>query len=341
MAKKTIEEVREFIKKYSDGKCELISEEYINKKTPLKIRCSCGNVFERKFQNLNKYYIQCKECTNKMRSSKYRTSIDEVIFKINSTGCEYISGEYLNENSLLTIKCRCGNVFNKSFAKFSSGQDRCPECGNKKLSDSKIKYTLEDVQKVISEKGYKLLEEQYLGAHEKMRCICSKGHEFDLVFSQYLSGCSGCTKCAIAERSGTKHPNYTGGNSKVLEALRKCIDSWKKDIMELYDYECPITGEKKDLSVHHLISFANILDICSKKCNVPIHKKLKDYDDYEDFVLLKNTVISFHEKRTGILISSRIHSDFHKEYGSKNNTQEQFNEFLQLKYNTCLGKILK
>ena len=46
-----------------------------------------------------------------------------------------------------------------------------------------------------------------------------------------------------------------------------------------------------------------------------------------------------HEKRTGILISSRIHSDFHKEYGSKNNTQEQFNEFLQLKYNTCLGKI--
>lgn len=341
MAKKTIEEVREFIKENSDGKCELLSDVYINKRTPLKIKCSCGNVFERKWENLNKNFIQCKDCTNKMRSEKYRASLNDLIEKINSTGCEYISGEYVNGRSLLTIKCRCGKIFKKSYDKFSAGQDRCPDCGNENVCQSKIKYTLEDVQKRISERGYVLLEKEYLGAHEKMRCKCSKGHEFDLVFSQYLNGCSGCNKCAIVAKSGVNHPNYNGGNSKVIEALRNCIESWRKHIIELYNFECPISGEIEELEVHHLQSFSDILDICSKKCGVPIYKKLNQYSNYDDFATLKDTVIEYHNRSTGILLSSNIHSEFHNEYGKENNTPEQFDEYLRKKFNTCLKEVMK
>lgn len=341
MAKKTIEEVREFIRENSNGKCELLSDVYVNNRTPLKIKCSCGNVFERSLANLNVNFIQCKDCTNKMRSKKYSASLSDIIEKINSTGCEYISGEYINGKSLLTIKCRCGKIFKKSYAKFSSGQDRCPDCGNEIVRNSKIKYTLEDVQKKISERGYVLLEKEYLGAHEKMRCRCSKGHEFDLIFSQYLKGCSGCNKCAIISKSGINHPNYSGGESKVIEALRNCVDSWRKGIIELYDYKCPISGEEKDLEVHHLRDFSQILDICSKKCGIPIHKKLKEYSNYDDFVLLKDTIIEYHNNKTGILISSKIHSDFHKEYGKDNNTAEQFDEFLKENFDTCLEKVMR
>ena len=341
MAKKTIEEVREFIRKNSDGKCELLSDVYIDKKTPLKIRCSCGNVFERKWENLNKNFIQCKECTNKMRSEKYRTSLEDVINHINSTGCEYIYGEYINQNSLLKIRCRCGKIFTKRYGKFLSGQDRCPDCGNENTRISKIKYTLEEVQNKISEKGYVLLEKEYLGAHEKMRCRCSKGHEFDLVFSQYLKGCSGCNKCAIVSKSGVNHPNYNGGNSKVMEALRNCIEHWRKDTIKLYDYKCPISGETEELEVHHLQSFTDILNICSKKCGVPVRKKLNQYSDYDDFVTLKDTVIQYHDMKTGILISSNIHSDFHNKYGKENNTQEQFDEYLRSNFNVSLKDIQK
>ena len=130
MAKKTIDEVREFIFQNSSGKCELLSEEYINKKTPLKIRCSCGNIFERKWENINKDFIQCKNCTNKYRSEKYSLSQQQIINEINSTGCKYIDGKYTNNKSLLTIQCRCGKIFEKDYASFSSGADRCPDCGN-------------------------------------------------------------------------------------------------------------------------------------------------------------------------------------------------------------------
>ena len=54
MAKKTIEEIREYVKNNSDGKCELLSKEYHDKKTPLILKCSCGNIFERKWENFSK-----------------------------------------------------------------------------------------------------------------------------------------------------------------------------------------------------------------------------------------------------------------------------------------------
>lgn len=340
MAKKTIEEVREFIKENSNGKCELLSNEYINNKTPLLIRCSCGNIFERKFSNINKNFIQCKECTNKMRSEKYRESIEVVINTINSTGCEYISGKYENERSLLKIRCRCGKIFEKSYAKFISGQDRCPDCGNENVRNSKIKYTVEDIQKRIAEKGYVLLEKEYLGAQEKMRCRCSKGHEFDLVFSQYLIGCSGCSKCAHIEKSGKNHPNYNGGNSKVSEALRNCIDSWRNEIMKTYNFHCPISGDIDNLVVHHLESFSDIVKKCSEIANVPIYKKINEYKDYSDFVLLKDTIINYHTGKIGILISKKIHSDFHKKYGTANNTAEQFDEYLKKEFGIRLEDVM-
>lgn len=340
MAKKTIEEVREFIFNNSNGKCELLSEEYVNKKTPLKIKCGCGNVFERKWENLNKDFVQCKECTNEYRSEKYSFSRKQIIDAINSTGCKYIGGEYVNNRSLLTIQCRCGNVFKKDYARFSSGANRCPECGNENTRKSKIKYSIQDVQEKISEKGYILLETEYLGAHEKMRCKCSKGHEFDLVFSQYLKGCSGCNKCAVFLKSGKTHCNYKNGNSKVSEALRNTIDTWKKRIAELYDNKCPITGDESDLVVHHIVSFSVIVRTASEKCGVPVLKRIKEYDQYEDFAKLKDEIVLLHNSEVGILISGKIHSLFHRKYGAEA-TKDDFIKFLKEDYNTDLCDIIR
>ena len=40
--------------------CELISKEYKNNTTPLKVRCKCGNIFETTYQNIQKGTHQCK-----------------------------------------------------------------------------------------------------------------------------------------------------------------------------------------------------------------------------------------------------------------------------------------
>jgi hypothetical protein len=340
MAKKTIEEVREFIFQNSNGECELLSKEYENKKTPLKIRCRCGNVFERKWENLNKNFIQCKDCTNKHRSEKYSFSQEYIIDKINSTGCKYISGEYVNSRSLLTIQCRCGKIFKKDYCNFSAGADRCPDCGNENTRKSKIKYSLQDVKEKISERGYVLLEKEYLGAHEKMLCKCSQGHEFYLVFSQYLKGCSGCQICSWKKNSGKGHVFYKNGESKVTDALRDSVDGWRNNLLQIYNNKCPITGSS-DVVTHHLYPFAKILKECSLKTGVPILKRIGDYKDYEDFAKLKESVVEYHwENDIGIVISKELHDLFHNAYGDKDNTIEQFDEFLKEKYNINLKDVL-
>lgn len=132
MSKYTIDDVKNYIHDITDGKCEVTSDKYINSTTLLNIKCGCGNIFHKDFAHIKRkrnVQLQCEECLKNELSKKFRQDINNVIKYIDSTGCEYISGEYINSNSLLTIRCRCGNIFNKSFNKFKSGQDRCPDCG--------------------------------------------------------------------------------------------------------------------------------------------------------------------------------------------------------------------
>ena len=111
----------------SDGLTKLISEEYINSTTPLLLQCGiCGKVFSRDYDHIKRGRVWCQECAYKIASDEQKLSLGYVKQVIVEHGCEYISGEYINSESKLTIKCACGNIFQKSFHKFMSGQDRCP-----------------------------------------------------------------------------------------------------------------------------------------------------------------------------------------------------------------------
>lgn len=119
MAKHTYEYVKNYINEKSNGECQLLSTEYVNSTTPLALKCKCGNVFHSNFNKLRNSLFICKNCRNELASKRYRTKLEDVIEYINNTGCEYISGEYKNNSSLLTIKCNCGNLFQKT-STFSS-----------------------------------------------------------------------------------------------------------------------------------------------------------------------------------------------------------------------------
>lgn len=340
--KLTIEYIKEFVERETNGKCNIIDNIYINDREKLNVKCKCGNVFQRDFAHIRRGQFFCNECKKKLFSEKYRADVEDIISKINATGCEYISGEYINGNSILTIRCRCGNVFKKSYAKFSSGQDRCPDCGKESLRQSKFKYSVDYVKEKLSEKGFSMVDEkEYIDCAKPFRCICKRGHEVNIKFLYFLHGQSGCKKCANIEQGSSKHWNYKNGNSNVEEALRQSIYSWKKDVLEMYENKCAVTKSKENVIVHHLVDFYTLLEDASRELNIPVHEHIGDYEKYEDFVLLKDKLVEKHTKEIGIAITRKVHVEFHKECECEKATPEKFDKFLREKYNTCLQEAQK
>lgn len=336
-----IEYVKDFVCKKTNGSCEVLSEEYINNRTPLAIRCSCGNIFYRQFCKLRSREIQCIDCKNKKASERYRLDTEYVISQINSNGCEYISGVYENQNSLLTIKCNCGKIFKKSYVKFSSGQNRCPDCGNKALRQSKIKYTIDDVKNELESKGYRILDENlYVDSITPFECVCKRGHHVNIKFIYFLNGKSGCKKCADIEKGSINHWNYDNGNSKVLEALRHSIYFWRKEVRAKYGNKCLVTGASKNVIVHHLVDFKTILDESSKELGIPVHEYIGEYKNYDDFVSLKNRVIEKHTTSIGIPITRKVHVQFHTKHKGECVTPKMFLDFAEEYYGVLLQKIV-
>lgn len=329
--KLTYEYVKNFIKEQSGGDCELLSNEYVNSSTPLALKCKCGNVFYKPFNNCSNGYFVCKDCLNKIRSQKYRKDFQEIKSFIEENGCQYISGEYENSTSLLTLKCKCGNLFQKNYNLFKRGQRQCPKCGAESSRQSKFKYNIESVREILLKKGYTLLDDNYINCQTPIKCVCSRGHNVSIVFNQFLAGCSGCNTCAIINRSGKNSRLYKGGESEVLDNFRRIIKSWKIEVAKKYNYRCALTGAKYDCVVHHLIPFKKIVEESCKELNLPLHRKLKDYS-IEEYKNLEALVLKKHTLDVGILLQRKVHAKFHSIYGVKNTTIKQFNEFIKNHY---------
>lgn len=331
MGKKlTYEYVKTFIENKSNGKCELLSKDYKNSISLLKLKCKCGNIFYAKFNKLKKSQLICKECVNKQFSEKYRHDIQTIKDFIKEMGCEYVGGEYINVKSLLTIKCKCGNLFQKSFLHFKRGQIYCLECSKEKVKKAKIKYTKEVACEILQNKGLKLCGE-YVDASHEIECVCEKGHKFKTKLYLVLYNNFGCLECSKQYYVGENANHYKGGESEVLDRLRKILKDWKINVAKKYNFSCCLTKTKKDCVVHHLIPFMQIVKSSCEELGLELHKKIKDYTPNE-LKKLEQLVLQKHTLDIGVLLQRKVHTKFHTIYGKVGNTKEQFEEFAKKYY---------
>lgn len=326
MKKYSYIDIKNIIKEKSNGECELISLTYENSHTPLLLKCKCGNEFKRTWNKLRNSQYICMQCIHKNYAKNYSSKIEKVIEFIESKNCKYIDGVYENVYSKLKLQCSCGEIFVKDFNHFRRGQNRCPKCGNESLKTSKKKYDLEFCRKKFADKGYTLLENQYINCTQPMKCICKRGHEVELKLMLFLRGQSGCHQCQVIEQSGEGHWNYKGGESEVLDALRKSIKEWKLQILKRDNYRCVITDRHDQLEVHHLKSFMTIVKETCDELNLPLLRKIKDYKESE-FEQILNLFLSKHTLDVGVTLNIKVHEKFHSIYGKNDNTLEQFKEF--------------
>lgn len=216
----------EYVKSYIESKgCELISEEYINNRTKLKIRCHCGNIFERDFSHFKTLnQTQCLICSGNKLSYDY---VKEVI---ESEGCKLISEEYVNNKKPLKICCHCGEIFEVTFSNFKSGQNQCQQCSgnyNPNLSEEhRIKH-----RQIEGHSTFKTTVKNTFD-----RCICCGStedlcthHIYDYEnYEEYrvnpLNGIVLCSKC-----HKEYHSQYSTRKENTFEQFREfCFNKYKE-----------------------------------------------------------------------------------------------------------------
>lgn len=175
----------EFKKELEGTDCELVSDYYINDRTKLKFKCSCGNIFERtpRVVLFQKSYL-CMECIKESIRKQQMKTTEQFIEEVKTlVGEEYtVLGKYKGANKKIKIRHNssvCDNyVFELAASSFLRGT-RCPKCAiikqtgeghpryNPNLTDEERKARRDLYNRVIREWRNKIF------ARDKYRCqIC-------------------------------------------------------------------------------------------------------------------------------------------------------------------------
>ena len=121
--------------------------------------------------------------------------------------------------------------------------------------------------------------------------------------------------------------NQIPGYSDLTQYIRGHIFKWKMDSLEKCNYRCILTGDK-NIAVHHIYGFNLIFKELIDTYKIPIKKNLTEYtlQELENIATLFNSIQDKYP--LGVCIRKDLHILFHSEYGQGNNTESQWNDFV-------------
>lgn len=143
--KLSYEYVKNFIEVESKSGCKLLSTEYKNASTKIKLKCLCGNKFETtfaKFKDRNKR--QCNKCGIELKKQNLSKSHEQFVKEVyNLVGDEYtILDKYKTTHIKIKIRHnKCSHEYWVMPSNFLQGK-RCPTCDESK-GEQRIRYWLE------------------------------------------------------------------------------------------------------------------------------------------------------------------------------------------------------
>ena len=140
----------EYIKEYIEGfGYKLLSKEYMNARTKLKVECPKGHIYEVTFDNFKQGY-RCPYCAGNI---KY--TYEYVKEYIESFGYKLLSKEYVDVFDKLKVECPKGHIYEVAFNNFKYGY-RCPIC-NQSSGEQEVSRIL-DMYKVDFKYDYKFMD---------------------------------------------------------------------------------------------------------------------------------------------------------------------------------------
>ena len=317
----TYESIVELIDNKFKGNIKLVStkeefneERILQNKTALyvklKYRCSCGEVYHRSLdcQKASPHGL-CDSCRiSKSASSRRLTHVEQLAI-VKSKGLIYVSGDIFNHDTYFTVKCsNCGNNFKTCLRVIKNSEAEKMVCSGcqKEIQRNMYKTPFDEVKKTFEENGCVLLstEDDYKNFKTKLKFIAKCGHVHETSYATFKkeSYKKLCKECSRLANSGENNYNWKGG---IYDREREkwnatyTAKKWRKDVLKRDNHTCRCCGQKQGkLNVHHLNGYGWCVE------------QRADVDN-------------------GATLCEDCHKLFHKIYGNKHNTAEQYYDFLK------------
>lgn len=114
--------------------------------------------------------------------------------------------------------------------------------------------------------------------------------------------------------------------------IRSRLVSLRDRIKANNNYTCELTGCRSNIIVHHIYGFNLIFNEAIYNLNFPLYDNMSEYSQLELDKFL-DEILSIQEYyKLYICITEDVHNQFHHIYGYGNNTEEQWNEFINTYY---------
>lgn len=308
MGKKlTLEEVKFRVKKVNN-KVEIVDSFYNGANEKMTCRCTkCNHVWGITYAKLMSKR-GCPNCYELRRGKTRKLNMDIVKKRLTSikSDVEIIDKKYINSKTKMNCRCKkCGNIWKVNFDKLTQKRS-CPKCAVKYRADLKRRdmITVKKELKKINP-NIKIIDEIYKNDDTKMQCKCLVCNRLWSVTWNNLYSGKGCPNCAVYRRSGSNNykfnPNLTQEErmKNRYELGGQNIVKWRKQIFVRDNYRCKICEKQGgNLNAHHLNSYHAFPDERFKIDN-------------------------------GVTLCTKHHKEFHKQFGYRNNTKEQFEEYMK------------
>lgn len=286
-----------------------IISQYTRRKDNVQCECLiCGHIWNPTADKLLEGR-GCPICAKKKRTQCCPQSHESFMEKFQKTGNKNVIllEKYTNSSTKIHCKCnKCGYEWSAVPPSLLKGHV-CSKCGNE-LMKHKQRKSHEQFMKEFSEVGNPDIEiiGRYINSSHKIKVRCKKcGREWEMSPIKILYEGQGCIDCYrknnIRENNPRWNPNKTN-EERIIKRDYMEYSLFVKEVLKRDQYTCQITGQiGHGLVVHHLNGYSWDID---NRLNTD----------------------------NGITLSKDIHIEFHKKYGYKNNTKEQFIDFIKILY---------
>jgi 5-methylcytosine-specific restriction endonuclease McrA len=218
--------------------------------------------------------------------------------------CFLLESEYIDCFTKMKYRCKCGNQSIITFNNFKNNEQRCKQCSPLRSSETQ-RFDYEFVKNYIeSVDGYKLISTTYQNTDTKLEIQCDKDHVYFAPFYRFKNQECRCPYCLYESKKGENNINWNPNKTDEERIITREVarnfpenKQWRKQVFERDNYTCQICDKRGGLLVpHHLYNYAQYPEL--------------RYD-------INN----------GVTLHKEEHDLFHKIYGKKNNTPDQFFEF--------------